>query len=89
MKYNSLYIHIPFCAYICDYCAFYTIEKANSILRNVYLKRLDEELRDKGERCGPLQTVYIGGGTPSYFSLAELERVMAILHRHFVSGTGL
>ena len=83
MSYTSLYIHIPFCPYICDYCAFYIIGKAKSTLRRSYLNRLEEELREKRELCHSLQTIYLGGGTPTFFSLAELEKLMTILNDQF------
>ena len=84
MRYTALYIHIPFCPYICDYCAFYTIEKANSTLRSRYLKRLGDELLRKSELCDPLETIYLGGGTPTFFSLAELDKLMMMVNRLFV-----
>ena len=88
MSYTSLYIHIPFCPYICDYCAFYTIEKANSTIRRSYLQRLDEELRQQSELCSPLQSIYLGGGTPTFFSLIELEKLMAMVNDYYSRAPG-
>ena len=83
MKYRSLYIHVPFCAKICDYCAFYTFEKADSTIRTRFLERLNEELERKRELCTQLETVYIGGGTPTVFSNLEIERLLKILSNNF------
>ena len=87
MSYNALYIHIPFCLQVCDYCAFYIIDRANSTVRRRYLKRLNEELQLKRQLCGSLQTIYLGGGTPTFFSVAELETLMALLNKHFTLST--
>ena len=83
MLYHSLYIHIPFCAKICDYCAFYTVVKADSTIRQRFLRRLDQEFGQKGEFAGPLATTYIGGGTPTLFSNDELEKLLQSLNKHF------
>ena len=82
MNFSSFYVHIPFCLEICDYCAFYIIDKANSTLRQRYLKRLNSELSLKGPLCHSMKTIYLGGGTPSYFSVTELKTLMASLNMH-------
>ncbi|MBR3211065.1 MAG: radical SAM family heme chaperone HemW [Bacilli bacterium] len=74
---KSCYIHIPFCQTICSYCdfckQFYHKEKVKDYL----LKLKEEILRDyKGE---VLDTIYIGGGTPTCLSLKELEILFDIL----------
>ena len=74
---DAVYIHIPFCNYICAYCdfckAFYNREYVNK-----YLEALDKEIKAnyKGEI---ITSLYIGGGTPSSLSLDELERLFNIL----------
>ena len=73
---KSAYIHIPFCKNICSYCDFckfyYKKEWINS-----YLDSLETEIKKdyKGEE---LNTLYIGGGTPSSLSLDELKRLFEI-----------
>ncbi len=83
MPYRSLYIHIPFCAVKCDYCAFYSLEKADSALKRRYLDRLNEELREKHESCDPLETLFIGGGTPTWFSPDELHELMRSIAEYY------
>ena len=78
MNFSSLYVHIPFCLKICDYCAFYIIDKANSTVRRRYLERLREELRLDRHLCAPMKTIYLGGGTPTFLSVSELRALMAI-----------
>ena len=61
---KSLYIHIPFCDHICSYCDFKKIVCSND-LKEKYIKALIKELNYKGELFSNLETIYIGGGTPS------------------------
>ena len=72
-----MYIHIPFCNSICTYCDF---SKQLYNVSNVkkYLIALEEEINDRynGEE---LETLYIGGGTPSSLNLTELNELFRIL----------
>jgi len=74
----SLYISIPFCPTRCAYCSFVSqsIERAGKLIVP-YLERLREELRETvvvAERLGlRLETVYIGGGTPTILSAEQLS----------------
>ena len=74
---GSLYVHIPFCSHICPYCdfpkVFYKEDWAEA-----YLKRLKEEVLSRGEGA-KYRTIYVGGGTPSCLSLAELEDLLSFL----------
>lgn len=74
---KSCYIHIPFCKKICSYCDFCKIYY-NELYINKYLDALENEINTyyKGEL---LDTLYIGGGTPSSLSLDELDRLFSIL----------
>ena len=68
---KNCYIHIPFCEKICSYCDFCKMYYNKKFVLN-YLEALDREIFDlyRGEK---LETIYIGGGTPSCLSLDELE----------------
>ena len=71
------YIHIPFCKQICSYCDFCkVIYNPNYV--DKYLDSLEKEIktRYKGEL---VNTIYIGGGTPSSLNTAELDRLLSIL----------
>lgn len=61
---KSLYIHIPFCDHICSYCDFKKMVCSND-LKEKYIKSLNKELEYKSELFSNLETIYIGGGTPS------------------------
>lgn len=84
----SLYIAIPFCPTRCHYCSFvsHSVENARKLIPG-YLDRLCEELAATGalvEELGlELQTVYIGGGTPTTLSAEQLSRLLAVVQEHF------
>lgn len=77
----SLYVHIPFCAGKCGYCAFYSIPY-DVELADRFLAVLEQELilavKDTGVVLAA-DTVYIGGGTPSVLSAPQLERLGKLL----------
>ena len=74
---KSVYIHIPFCDTICSYCDFCKFLKNDEWICK-YLDALDKEIskRYKGE---VIETLYIGGGTPSSLNIDELEKLFDIL----------
>ena len=84
----SLYIGIPFCPTRCAYCSFVsrTVGK-NTGLMEPYLQALLKELEVTGkllESSGKtLRTIYIGGGTPTTLTDAQLEQLMDSIHKHF------
>lgn len=59
---ESLYIHIPFCENICDYCDFTKLQYFRNFAVD-YLKALEKEI--KGYHIKNLKTIYVGGGTPT------------------------
>ena len=73
---KSAYIHIPFCKSICSYCDFSKMYY-NSNFVNSYLNALSNEIKKdyKGEI---LETIYIGGGTPSALNIDELKCLFLI-----------
>jgi len=84
----SLYIAIPFCPSRCSYCSFvsHSIEKTKKLIP-AYLDKLEEELiytagiaRELGLT---LQTIYMGGGTPTVLEAEQLDRLLETVDRHF------
>ncbi len=71
------YIHIPFCKKICSYCDFCKLFYQEKMV-NDYLIELEKEIKSiyQGEI---LETIYIGGGTPSCLSKKQLEKLFSIL----------
>jgi oxygen-independent coproporphyrinogen-3 oxidase len=76
---GSLYIHVPFCASKCEYCAFYS-ETASGELVNRYVAALIREIELVSPDLTP-QTIFIGGGTPSLLNLAQWERILRAMER--------
>ena len=74
---KAMYIHIPFCKSICTYCDFCK-QFYNEINVKQYLDALNNEILDRynGEE---LETLYIGGGTPSSLNINELKKLFNIL----------
>ena len=79
---SSVYIHIPFCTTKCYYCAFntYTFHKEQA---KAYLTALRTEMELYAAETNPLQTVFIGGGTPSILSASTLSQLLNDVHQHF------
>lgn len=75
---KSCYVHIPFCEKICSYCDFCKMFYNKKIV-DKYLDSLEEEIHAlyNGEE---LETLYIGGGTPSSLNIEQLERLFEILN---------
>ena len=73
---KSVYIHIPFCTHICSYCDFPKVYYDCGYTKK-YLKVLKEEIKQKykGEI---IDTLYIGGGTPSSLNILELKELFEI-----------
>ncbi|USN57016.1 MAG: hypothetical protein H6766_00670 [Candidatus Peribacteria bacterium] len=66
---SSLYIHIPFCDYKCEYCSFHVLETHDMTdvqgIKRQYLDALKREIDEIVPAMKSLYTIYIGGGTPT------------------------
>ncbi|HTA30406.1 MAG TPA: radical SAM family heme chaperone HemW [Candidatus Cybelea sp.] len=76
---EHLYVHVPFCAKKCAYCAFYS-EAGSGQLVNRYVDALLRELQLVASDLEP-KTIFFGGGTPSLLNLAQWERVLDTIRR--------
>ena len=76
---HTAYIHVPFCAHHCGYCDF-AVSAGNDHLIDHYLDALDLELESLGEPR-PVETLFIGGGTPTHLNPEQLERLLQTLQR--------
>lgn len=76
---RSLYIHVPFCAQKCEYCAFYS-EASSGELVNRYVSALVRELELVARELQP-ETVFFGGGTPSLLNLRQWESILGAMDR--------
>ena len=79
---SSVYIHIPFCATKCYYCAFntYAFHKEQA---KAYLTALRTEMELYASDTESLQTIFIGGGTPSILSANALAQLFTDIQQHF------
>ena len=76
---RHLYLHVPFCPTICPYCDFHALRRTGGAVA-AYLDRLEEEATALfAKHPGVLETLYVGGGTPSFLRDRELERLFASL----------
>jgi oxygen-independent coproporphyrinogen-3 oxidase len=82
----SLYIHIPFCYDKCAYCDFYSLPhygRPDEALLSVERERIGARGRSWLEKLAPrkIESIYIGGGTPSSVGLKELEAFLSLIRR--------
>jgi oxygen-independent coproporphyrinogen-3 oxidase len=77
----GVYIHIPFCKKLCFYCDFYHVITPEN--NSSYINALLSEISLRREYLGneAVSTIYIGGGTPSVFSVKELETILNEVHK--------
>ncbi len=77
---RNLYIHVPFCAGKCDYCAFYSEPVPDAAMIRLWLDRILFQLEENASRLKNAETVYFGGGTPSLLPDDVLKRLFAAVH---------
>ena len=81
----GMYIHIPFCKSKCPYCDFCSFPHPRAEVVEAYVTQLIQRMEAWGEICHgrTVDTVYVGGGTPTLLPAAQVERLMGAVHRHF------
>ena len=77
----GLYVHIPFCRSKCPYCGFYSVPSEAPVRE--WLNGLKKEILYTKNRFDRFDTLYLGGGTPSFLNTAVLKEVMGYLLDHF------
>lgn len=78
----NLYINIPFCPQRCRYCSYPTIV-SSTVEKNLYVDFLLKEI-SQINLPKKLDTVYLGGGTPSNLSLNDLDRILTLINEKFI-----
>ena len=76
---TSLYVHVPFCAQKCEYCAFFS-EAASGELVNRYVAALVREMEIVAPDLKP-RTIFFGGGTPSMLNLAQWKTILSAMEK--------
>ena len=82
----GIYIHVPFCKSKCEYCDFYSLSGARDGKQvDAYLQAIADHMAEAGKLCPDhiVDTVYFGGGTPSYFGAENLCRILDEVHHAF------
>lgn len=85
----GIYIHVPFCRSRCQYCDFYSTTGKEEKFHESYLKAVCEHIRETGPLAPNhiVDTIYFGGGTPSFFGAEGLATILTAVRRNFdVSG---
>ena len=78
----GLYIHIPFCKSKCAYCDFYSLPDSEALMDD-YCRALEQHLKEVAPQagCHLADTVYFGGGTPSYLGSERLCRLLGSIKK--------
>jgi oxygen-independent coproporphyrinogen-3 oxidase len=76
---ESLYVHVPFCAQKCSYCAFYS-EASSGEMMSRYVAALVREMELVAQDLKP-KTIFFGGGTPSILNLRQWETILRAMER--------
>ena len=81
----GLYIHVPFCRSKCQYCDFYSLACKDNKLMDGYMDAVCAHIREAGALAPnyKVDTIYFGGGTPSYFGADGIATIMTTIRRHF------
>ncbi|TDQ45357.1 oxygen-independent coproporphyrinogen III oxidase [Tepidicella xavieri] len=82
----SVYVHIPFCASLCYYCACNKVITKHHSKAAEYLRYLSHELELQVAHCGRghhVSQMHLGGGTPTFLNDAELEDLVSMIRRQF------
>ena len=81
----GLYIHIPFCKSKCDYCDFCSFVPNNKGVVEHYTDALILQMEDWSSRCRNynIDSVYIGGGTPTYLDIRRVARIIDAIYNNF------
>ena len=81
----GIYIHVPFCRSKCRYCDFYSVTEMDSRTRNGYLDAVCDHIRETGPLAPEhrVDTIYFGGGTPSFFGADGMAAILSTIRRSF------
>jgi oxygen-independent coproporphyrinogen-3 oxidase len=80
----GIYTHIPFCRRKCHYCNFFSL--ASTKYKDRFLDALKEEIYLRKDYLGgnQVQSIYLGGGTPSILEVGEVNRILEFIRKYFL-----
>lgn len=81
----GIYIHVPFCRSKCQYCDFYSLSTKDDRLMDGYLSATVEHIKEAGALAPnyKVDTIYFGGGTPSFFGAEGMATILTAIRRNF------
>ena len=80
----GIYVHIPFCRSKCEYCDFYSLAGREGDM-DAYQKALLAHIKETAPLASHMEvdTIYFGGGTPSYYGAKRLQEILKLLKKRF------
>lgn len=81
----GVYVHVPFCRSKCQYCDFYSVTTKDDKLLDGYIDAVCAHIKESGELAPgyKVDTVYFGGGTPSFFGADGMATILSAIRRGF------
>ena len=81
----GIYVHVPFCRSKCQYCDFYSVTDKHDKLIDGYLDAICAHIKESGALAPShkVDTIYFGGGTPSFFGADGLATILTCIRRNF------
>ena len=81
----GIYIHVPFCRSKCQYCDFYSVTEKDDRLLDSFLDAICDHIRETGPQAPGhrVDTIYFGGGTPSFFGADGMAAILSTIRRSF------
>ena len=83
MKNLGIYIHIPFCKQKCSYCDFISFASKEECV-NEYIEAVKKEIENSNVNNYEIDTIYIGGGTPSFISSKYILQILDVIKNRFI-----
>ena len=81
----GIYVHVPFCRSKCQYCDFYSLTTKDDKLMDSYIQATCKHIKEAGALAPGYQvdTIYFGGGTPSFFGADGMAMILSAIRRSF------
>ena len=81
----GIYIHVPFCRSKCQYCDFYSVTDKDDFIMDRYLDAICAHIKEAGPLAPDhlVDTVYFGGGTPSFFGADGMAAILSVIRKSF------
>lgn len=81
----GIYVHVPFCRSKCQYCDFYSLTAKDDKLIDNYLTAICDHIKESGDLTPDyrVDTIYFGGGTPSFLGADALATILTAIRRSF------